>query len=101
MLLRALRDAGYDLGEGFPEDGDELIHQLIATGGHDVEWLTEAQLVAAPLRGAAAPTTDAAFDALPAPLRDAVVSHWGEPPGSLYVDGDEIVLAGLSSATSC
>ena len=94
VLLRALRDAGYDLGEGFPEDGDELIHQLIATGGHDVEWLTEAQLVAAPLR---VPLADycAAFDALPAPLRASVVNHWGEPPGSLYVDGDEIVLAGL------
>src|ERR671914_281829 len=36
VLLRALRDAGYRVGE-FPDDGDELIHALIATGGHDVE----------------------------------------------------------------
>ncbi len=49
-LLRAMRDAGYDLGDGFPEDGDTLIHALIAAGGHDTEWLTEEQLRAAPVR---------------------------------------------------
>ena len=49
-LLRAMRAAGYDLGDGFPEDGDELIHALIAAGGHDTEWLTEEQLRAAPAR---------------------------------------------------
>jgi cobaltochelatase CobN len=48
-LLHALRDAGYTTGD-FPDDGDELIHRLIAAGGHDVEWLTEEQLAAAPAR---------------------------------------------------
>ena len=55
ILLQALREAGYDLGDGpaedqFPEDGDTLIHQLIEAGGQDTEWLTEAQLAAAALR---------------------------------------------------
>ena len=94
VLLRALRDAGYDTGDGFPEDGDTLIHALIATGGHDVEWLTEDQLAAAAMRVPAAEYA-AWFEALPEPLRDAVRGHWGDPPGELYVDGDEIVLAGL------
>src|ERR671911_270527 len=57
-LLQAMREAGYDVGrpggagpEGtFPEDGDELVHTLIAAGGHDVEWLTEEQLSAAVAR---------------------------------------------------
>ena len=94
VLLRALREAGYDLGEGFPEDGDELIHRLIAAGGHDTEWLTEQQLAAAPMR---VPAADYAgwFAGLPAPLRESVQAHWGGPPGGLYVDGGEIVLAGL------
>jgi cobaltochelatase CobN len=92
-LLRALRAAGYDTGE-FPEDGDTLIHALIAAGGHDVEWLTEDQLAAAPIRLPAA-TYRAWFDALPAALRASMLDKWGEPPGELYVDGDEIVLAGL------
>jgi cobaltochelatase CobN len=94
VLLRALREAGYDLGDGFPEDGDTLIHALIATGGHDTEWLTEEQLAAAPMRVPAA-EYGAWFGALPGPLRESVRGHWGEPPGGLYVDGAEIVLAGL------
>jgi cobaltochelatase CobN len=93
VLLRALRDAGYDTGE-FPEDGDTLIHALIASGGHDAEWLTEDQLAAAAMRVPAAQYAKW-FAALPPSLREAVRGHWGDPPGELYVDGDEIVLAGL------
>ncbi len=105
VLLQALREAGYDCGDpngqaadSFPEDGDELIHRLIAAGGHDVEWLTEAQLAAAPMRVPLAEYRSA-FDALPAPLRQSIVEAWGEPPGELYLDGEggaaQIVLAGL------
>jgi cobaltochelatase CobN len=98
-LLAAMREAGYAVGE-FPEDGDTLIHTLIAAGGHDVEWLTEEQLSAATAR---VPLADYErwFAALPAGLREAIRQHWGEPPGALYVDdsapgGPEIVLAGLA-----
>jgi cobaltochelatase CobN len=97
VLLRALRDAGYDVGD-FPEDGDALIHALIAAGGHDVEWLTEDQLSAAPAR---VPLTTYRqwFAGLPADLRAGVVAAWGEPPGELYVDGEDaeksIVIASL------
>jgi cobaltochelatase CobN len=92
-LLRALRAAGYAVEE-FPEDGDALIHALIAAGGHDTEWLTEEQLAGAPIR---VPATRYAqwFAALPGPLRNAMTAHWGDPPGELYVDGGDIVLAGL------
>jgi cobaltochelatase CobN len=92
-VLDALRDAGYAV-EGHPDNGDELIHRLINAGGHDVEWLTEEQLAAAPAR---VPLADyrAWFDKLDPQLRDSMLEHWGEPPGSLYVDGDEIVLASL------
>ncbi|GAA5195460.1 cobaltochelatase subunit CobN [Rugosimonospora acidiphila] len=113
VLLRALREAGYAVGDfspggaqpepgfgggehpqSFIEDGDTLIHQLIAAGGHDVEWLTEQQLAAAPIR-VPARQYRAWFDALPDSLRESMTAHWGTPPGELYVDGDEIVLAGL------
>ncbi len=92
-LLRALRDAGYQMGE-FPQDPDDLIHSLIAAGGQDVEWLTEAQLAAAPARVPSAEYREW-FDALPQPLRGRVREHWGEPPGALYVDHGDIVLASL------
>ena len=97
LLLQAMRAAGYDVG-AFPEDGDELVHTLIAAGGHDVEWLTEDQLQAAVAR---VPLADyrAWFATLPVELQEAMVEHWGAPPGSLYVDGSgetaEIVLAAL------
>jgi cobaltochelatase CobN len=93
-LLRRLREEGYDLGNGFPEDGDELIHTLIAAGGHDTEWLTPEQLRAADVR-------------LPVPsllrwrtkmddgICAAIDSHWGPPPGELYTDDGHIVLAAL------
>ncbi|MBM9505662.1 cobaltochelatase subunit CobN [Actinacidiphila acididurans] len=92
-LLHALRADGYDVGE-IPADGDELIHRLIAAGGHDVEWLTEEQLAAAPARVPLADYRDW-FAALDSELKAAMLTHWGEPPGSLYVDGDDIVLASL------
>jgi cobaltochelatase CobN len=95
-LLRAMRDAGYDLGDGFPEDGDTLIHALIAAGGHDTEWLTEEQLRAAPAR---VPLTayHRYFSHLPNELASSIQSHWGAPPGSLYADEEsgDIVLACL------
>ena len=95
-LLIAMREAGYRIGD-FPEDGDTLIHALIAAGGHDVEWLTEEQLATATARVPPA-EYETWFAALPTDLREAVRRHWGEPPGSLYVDaaGGEIVLATLT-----
>ncbi|MEV0223478.1 cobaltochelatase subunit CobN [Streptomyces sp. NPDC050704] len=92
-VLDSLRDAGYGV-DGHPDNGDELIHRLINAGGHDVEWLTEEQLAAAPAR---VPLADyqAWFDKLDPKLRDGMLEAWGEPPGSLYVDGDDIVLASL------
>ncbi|MEV4532630.1 cobaltochelatase subunit CobN [Asanoa sp. NPDC049518] len=92
-LLAKLKDAGYDVGD-VPTDGDTLIHTLIAAGGHDVEWLTEEQLAAAPIRVPGA-TYREWFARVPQSLKDAMTEHWGTPPGELYVDDDEIVLAAL------
>ncbi len=92
-LLAAMREAGYGV-DGVPDDGDELIHSLISAGGHDLEFLTEDQL-----RGAVGRLDTARyaewFARLPESLRAEVEEHWGPPPGELYVDGDEFVVAGL------
>ena len=95
-LLRAMREAGYDLGDGFPEDGDELIHALIAAGGHDTEWLTEDQLRAAPARVPLA-AYRRFLDELPNELASSIQAQWGAPPGELYTDEStgDIVLACL------
>ncbi|WP_328347559.1 cobaltochelatase subunit CobN [Micromonospora sp. NBC_00421] len=94
-LLAALAAAGYHLGDAPPPtDGDALIHALIAAGGHDVEWLTPEQLSAAEAR-VPGETYRRWFDQVPVDLRDRMREHWGEPPGRLYTDGGDIVLAGL------
>ncbi|MGH3785282.1 MAG: cobaltochelatase subunit CobN [Pseudonocardiaceae bacterium] len=89
VLLRALAEAGYDLGSLDLDAlaGDALIHQLIAAGGHDVEWLTEDQMADAAIR---VPTAQYAqwFAQLPVPLRESIVAVWGEPPGQSYVSAD-------------
>jgi cobaltochelatase CobN len=100
LLLRALRAAGYDIGSAPVDEpdlvtaGDGLIHQLIAAGGHDLEWLTEDQLAQATMR---VPLVDYQqwFNSLPEELTTSMVDAWGEPPGALYVHDGDIVLAGL------
>ncbi|WP_433457589.1 cobaltochelatase subunit CobN [Micromonospora sp. CA-248212] len=94
-LFAALAEAGYDLGgTPPPTDGDALIHALIAAGGHDVEWLTPEQLAAAEAR-IPGQTYRRWFEAVPVELRERMRQHWGEPPGELYTDGGDVVLAGL------
>jgi cobaltochelatase CobN len=92
-LLDALGQAGYGVESPFTS-GDELMHAVIAAGGYDQEVLTDSQIGAATARLDALDYADW-FATLPASLRDAVVEHWGEPPGDLYVDGDDLVVAGL------
>jgi cobaltochelatase CobN len=103
-LLRAMRDAGYAIGE-IPgvdaHDGDALIHALIERGGQDPDWLTDGQLAGNPIRVSAKNYRDW-FGTLPAELADAVVEHWGPPPGELFVDRSrdpdgEIVIAALQA----
>jgi cobaltochelatase CobN len=87
-LLDALTAAGYDTGDwaGRGLDGDALVHELIATGGFDAEFLSDRQLARNPAR-VAADRYATWFARLPAELRAAVVAAWGEPPGELHLDG--------------
>ena len=103
-LLRAMREAGYDIGDvpGVDaEDGDALMHALIERGGQDPDWLTEGQLAGNPIRVSAKEYREW-FATLPAELTDAMVEHWGPPPGELFVDRShdpdgEIVIAAMQS----
>ena len=92
-LLESLEDAGYNVG-ATPDDGDGLIHALIAAGGHDLEFLTEDQLRGATGRVDSEQYTRW-FSRLPEELRERVETQWGPPPGNLYIDEGEIVVAGL------
>lgn len=103
-LLQAMAEHGYDVGDvpGLEaEDGDALIHALIERGGQDPAWLTEGQLAGNPIRVSARDYREW-FATLPAALTDAIVEHWGPPPGELFVDRSldpdgEIVIAAMRS----
>jgi cobaltochelatase CobN len=93
-LLAALKGKGYQTGDFTEYDGDGLIHALIAAGGQDPDWLTEEQLAGNPVRISGARYREW-FATLPADLRERMERHWGEAPGELYVDNDDIVLAAM------
>jgi cobaltochelatase CobN len=103
-LLRRMREEGYDVGHipaldltDDTEAGDALIHALIAAGGQDEEWLTNAQLTDAHVRIAKA-EYDAWTADVPSALMDDMVEAWGESPGRLFVnDAGEIVLATIQA----
>jgi cobaltochelatase CobN len=98
-LLRAMRGAGYLIGD-IPgvdaQDGDTLIHALIERGGQDPDWLTDGHLAGNPIRVTAKDYGEW-FAALPTELTDAVTAHWGPPPGKLFVDDGDIVIAALQA----
>jgi cobaltochelatase CobN len=92
-LLHRLKGDGVDVRD-IPADGDALMHALIATGGHDPEFLTEDLLAAAPLRIAVSDYVDW-FGTLEPKLTDAVQATWGPAPGDRYLDDGDLVVAGL------
>ncbi|MEO7270160.1 MAG: cobaltochelatase subunit CobN, partial [Knoellia sp.] len=115
-LLRAMREAGYDLGErgGIPglDDveprdgealdttaGNALVHALIAAGGQDPEWLTDGQLTEHHVR---IPSSRYAgwFASLPADLRAGITEAWGEAPGELFVDSSAVSEGGEAEIVS-
>lgn len=101
-VLHALANAGYDLGEtsaipGYDDfDGDAFMHAIIEAGGHDPEWLTEDVLANNPLKLAREDYL-AYFRTLPEATQAEMREHWGEAPGTHYVNQatGEIYIAGL------
>jgi cobaltochelatase CobN len=93
-LLHALRDAGYDLGERLPANGDHLIQELIAQGAYDKEFLTEEQLRQA-VGQIRAEDYRTWFISWPAAVQRALQEAWGEPPGDVYRHNGAVVIAGL------
>ena len=92
-LLDALHEAGYEVRHPYGH-GDELMHALIAGGGHDPEFVTDEQLANTTLRLPVA-EYEAWYATLPASLREAIEARWGPPPGQPFVDGDDFVVAAL------
>jgi cobaltochelatase CobN len=92
-VLHALAADGYRV-ENVPESGDALMHTLIDRCTYDREFLTSAQIAAAPGHVPAAEyaTWHAGFlTAVQAKLADA----WGDPPGTVYAYDEALMMPGL------
>ncbi len=92
-ILRALREAGYTVGE-FPEDGDQLVHTLIDRCGQDPEFTTAEQMSHA-VGHVPVETYRGWFARLPDPVQTAMQGAWGPPPGNVFRFGDTLVVPGL------
>ena len=93
-LLQAMRQAGYDLGDTLPADGDDLIQTLIARGSYDKEFLTDEQLQNASGQITAA-DYQTWFAQWPQAVQDALQEAWGELPGQMYRHNGSVAVVGL------
>jgi len=92
-LLAALRESGYRV-DRIPATGDELMAELADGLAYDSERLP-AETAARAVGRLPAEAYRTWFDRLSAPVRDDLVAAWGEPPGSVHVDGGGFVFSGL------
>ena len=94
-LLDRLAQDGMDVQQPFAS-GDELMHALIETGGHDPEFLTDERLSSAPMRLAADDYLEW-YRTVPDELCEAIERRWGPPPGEQYLDPEtgDFVIAGI------
>ncbi len=93
-LLRALSDDGYRL-DHVPEDGGELIAELLAGLANDEDWLSAREM-----RERAAGAVSAAdyrkwLEAAPDRCREEMVRDWGKPPGEHFTIDGEILVPGV------
>jgi len=92
-ILHALAADGYRV-ENIPESGDALIHTLIDRCTYDREFLTDAQVAAAPGHVPAAQYAGW-HAAYPAAVQAGLAETWGEPPGAVYVYDGTLMMPGL------
>ncbi|MCS7080916.1 MAG: cobaltochelatase subunit CobN [Chloracidobacterium sp.] len=85
-ILRALRDAGYTVGD-LPPTGDALMGELLAQGGYEAPALSEEQAAHA-FAQYRADDYRAWFAALPPDNQAQLRATWGEPPGTVMTAGE-------------
>jgi cobaltochelatase CobN len=93
-LLEAMREAGYRV-DRMPANGDELMAELAAAmGPYDSPALASGQAAGVSGHG----TGEAwrrHFADLPERNQKELAATWGPPPGTVWVDGGELVFPGL------
>ncbi len=93
-ILHALKRAGYRVDD-IPDDGDDLVHRIIARCSNDTDTLTEEQLRLA-VGHVDRPTYRQWYDGFPPSVQTELMDAWGEPPGQVYRTADRLAIAGLT-----
>ncbi len=92
-VLHALKDAGYQVTD-IPENGDDLVHQIIERCSNDLDSLTEEQLRLAAGHVTARQYADW-FQTFPPDVAEELTRDWGEPPGQVYRTNGSLAIAGI------
>ena len=92
-ILWALKNAGYHVTD-IPDDGDDLVHRIIARCSNDQDSLTEEQLRLAVGHVSTKQYAQWHQD-FPIKVQEQLLEAWGEPPGQVYRTNGSLAVAGL------
>ncbi len=93
-ILRDLQKAGYVL-EALPQDGQELIENIIKRVTNDRRWCRAEQMAALAVDGVTPEEYAVWFKNFPAAVQDQMNSDWGKAPGEVFNYGGRLLIPGI------
>ncbi len=92
--LKRFRDSGYTV-EGVPEDSAELVKEILEGVTNDLDNTDSVFLREKSAGMVGKKTYLSQYEDTPEWSRQMRENDWGEPPGTMMVDGNEIIIPGL------
>lgn len=94
MCLAAMKAEGYTV-DRIPENGNEIVREVLAGVTSDLEWVPEGEI-----EGRSADLMDLDeymkwFDSLSPQAREGMVRSWGDPPGPISVHKGRFIIPGV------
>ncbi|MCR4441770.1 MAG: cobaltochelatase subunit CobN [Peptococcaceae bacterium] len=93
-ILKDLQKAGYVL-ESLPENGQELMEQIINRVTNDRRWASAEQMAGLAVDGVTPQEYGAWFERLPPEVREKMNSDWGRAPGEVFNYGGRLLIPGI------
>lgn len=93
-ILRNLQEAGYVL-ESLPEDGQELMEELLKRVTNDRRWASAEQMAGLAIDGVTPEEYREWFRNFPPGVQDQMTFDWGPPPGEVFNYGEKLLIPGI------
>ena len=93
-LLKRLSEEGYSV-EDVPADGRALVGEILANVTNDLESLSSSEVKAKAAALVSEKTYLAQYTRIPGWDREMTERSWGKAPGTMMVEGREIIIPGL------